>query len=107
MILKLLRKNLNSNNKEVEMMKGLKLLLIATIVTSCSTYSPLMATSNPTGPRKGESCAKFVLGFNTSGIEMIADAAFEGNIKRISTVDRKTSGFFPFVWTKCTVVTGN
>lgn len=89
------------------MKKGLKLVLIATLITSCSTYSPLMATNNPTGPRKGKSCAKFVLGFNTSGTEMISKAAFEGNIKRIATVDRTTSGFFPFVWTKCTVVTGN
>jgi hypothetical protein len=67
----------------------------------------MMATSNPTGPRKGKSCAKFVFGFNTSGTEMISKAAFEGSIKRIATVDRSTSGFFPFVWTKCTVVTGN
>lgn len=81
--------------------------LALTTLAACSTYSPMQATSNPTGPKMGKSCAKFVFGFNTSGEEMIEKAAKDGQIKRIATVDRTTSGFFPFVWTKCTVVTGN
>lgn len=88
------------------MKKALTLILL-TSICSCSTYRPMLATNNPTGPKKGKSCAKFVFGFNTSGEEMIQLAAKDGQIKRIATVDRTTSGFFPFVWTKCTIVTGN
>ena len=82
-------------------------LILLMTFSSCSTYSPMMATDNPTGPKKGKSCAKFVFGFNTSGEELIHLAAKDGQIKRIATVDRTTSGFFPIVWTKCTHVSGN
>ena len=86
-----------------KMMMPLSLILLA----SCSTYAPYQSTDNPTGPKTGEACAKYVLGFNTSGEESIRDAAKAGQVKRIATVDRKSYGFYPFVWTKCTVVSGN
>jgi hypothetical protein len=89
------------------MKKLINVTLLLMIASSCSTYTPMLATDNPTGKKMGKSCAKYVLGFNTSGKEMIRQAAKNGQVKRIATVDRTTSGFFPFVWTKCTIVSGN
>jgi len=89
------------------MMNKLMMIVALTLSASCSTYAPFQATDNPTGPKSGEACAKYVFGINSSGEEGIAEAAMKGNVKRIATVDKKAYGFYPFVWTRCTVVTGN
>ena len=77
-----------------------------TIMTSCSVNSPVCATSNPVGHKKGEVKQQFVLGFawnNNGGIE---EAAQKAGITKISHVEVKTQPFYPIVGKKKIVVYG-
>ena len=86
------------------------LLLLFTIgLTSCSLTQPIAATENPVGKKEGHSKATGILmfppfiGMGNSGIQ---EAANDGKISQISTVDFTTNYFI--LWnTRICTVTGN
>ena len=76
-------------------MKKLILALVASLIllASCSTITPVCATSNPVGSKVGEATASYLFGYLPLGdCDMsIQTAAKKGGITRISTVDSKVS----------------
>lgn len=85
----------------------LSLLSLLFVLTSCSSHSPITATSNKVGDVKGEACSRNILFiFPLTNNESIHEAAKDGKITEISTVDRE---FFTSIIynTRCTVVHGN
>lgn len=76
-------------------------------LASCTSVSPICATSNDLGKKVGESSVKLLFGYIPMGDQdiSIATAAKNGGIKKISTVDKKVSSGFLFT-TVSTVVTG-
>ncbi len=88
--------------KNLTVVCGLMLL-----ATSCSVTHPLMApTTNPVGKKVGEAKAKWILGLCFNGDHSVLTAAKNGGISKISTIDEKTFAFFPFFWSKKTIVSG-
>ena len=90
-------------------MKKLALAIVAALIlfASCSTVTPVCATSNPVGSKVGEATATYLFGYIPLGsCDMgIQKAAKQGGITLISTVDSKVSaGLFTTKIT--TVVTG-
>ena len=90
-------------------MKKLALAIVASLIlfASCSTVTPVCATSNPVGSKVGEATATYLFGYLPLGnCDMgIQTAARKGGITLISTVDtRVTAGLFTTQIT--TVVTG-
>jgi hypothetical protein len=64
------------------------------------------ATSNPIGPKQGESCATSILGLVAQGDASAATAAKNGSITKIATIDSKNTGILGIFAKNCTVVTG-
>jgi len=90
-------------------MKKLTLAIIASMMlfASCTSVSPLCATSNKLGSKVGESSATYIMGVLPMGDTDagIQAAAKKAGISHISTVDvKKTIGIFTVTYT--TVVTG-
>ena len=76
----------------------------ATIYADAST--PIHATTNEVGKKKGEACATSILGWVTTGDASIRAAADAGGIKEISTVDASIKNILGVVATYCTIVSG-
>ncbi len=93
------------------MIKKLKaiaaLVAVAAMVSSCALTLPVNATSNPVGKKVGISKATGYLGvlfFDQDA--SIKEAAKNGGITRISTVDVKKSSVLNIIVTYETIVTG-
>ena len=69
--------------------------------------APLTATSNGEGSKKGESCAKSILGIVGLGDASIEAASKNGSITKVSRVDYTSENILGFYAKFCTVVTGN
>ena len=67
---------------------------------------PITATEL-TGSKSGSACATTILGLINKGDASIAAAKTDGGITKLATADYSTKGFYPFVGTTCTIVTGN
>lgn len=78
------------------------------MLTSCSFTGPVAATSNEVGSKVGTAkTTQIVIFFFDGGDASIQKAAKQGNIKKISSVDFKTSVGFLALWrTYTTIVTG-
>ena len=93
-------------------MKKIISILVALVVLmslmSCTTVSPLAATSNPVGEKVGHASATYLFGFiplTFNADHGIQKAAKDGNITEISTVDVKVTDYI--LWSDVsTVVTG-
>lgn len=81
-------------------------LVMGLVLSSCATIvEPGMATGNPIGEKTGESSFTTVFGISLNYNRGVAEAAENGNIDRIATVDYKVeTGLFTTTYT--TVVTG-
>lgn len=79
---------------------------LAALASSCTTFSPLTATSNEIGPKEGRSCAYTFFGlFNFAGNNDIFTAAYGAGIHKISVVDSKVTQYLVYQ-RKCTLVYG-
>jgi hypothetical protein len=68
--------------------------------------TPVHATENNIGKKKGEACAVSILGLITTGDASIRAAADAGGIKEMSAVDTQFTNILG-IWAKyCTVVSG-
>lgn len=87
--------------------KGLIFLFILGIgMSSCATYTlPSMVTENEMGEKVGRSSYTTILGISFDRDRGLAEAARNGNISKISTVDFEIEDNF-FTKTYTTVVTG-
>ena len=79
-------------------MKKSRLLVVAIVAcaamfASCSSTSPITATSNPVGNKCGEASATRILGFGGSDNIGINAAAKNGGITKISHVDFTKKSF--------------
>lgn len=80
---------------------------VTLLLASCSSVTPLCATSNPVGKKVGEATGTYLFGILPLGgaDSSIQSAAKNGGISKISTVDVKRSeGIFTIKIT--TIVTG-
>lgn len=94
------------------MKKILGIILIGAAMASCSTTVPVAATNNPIGSKEGTSTTNCVFGMAGPGLlssgivtnkkYSIADAAKQGGISKIATVDIKTTSYIFF--TKATII---
>jgi len=92
-----------------------KLILSITlglILASCSIVSPITATNNPIGDKvgKSESICLFYIGGNSSGLVLngdygVVEAAKNGNISKIATIDLEVKSYF-FFTKNILIVTG-
>jgi hypothetical protein len=84
----------------------LAILISTTCLVGCSVTTPIDVTDNEIGPKVGKSSYTVILGIPpVNGNAGIKTAAENGNIDKISTVDRKITSNI-FVTTVTTVVTG-
>lgn len=87
------------------MKKTIKLVAIiaasVTMLSSCSTTTPITATSNPVGNKCGEASTVRILGFGGSANIGINKAAKNAGITKISHVDYSTYSFLG-IYTKMT-----
>ena len=99
----------------------LKLTLLSLIVTSlgCAhaagplvgvvytdATGPITATGLAKGSKKGKACAASILGIIATGDASIVNAAKNGSITKIATVDQQGSNILGFYAQSCTLVTG-
>lgn len=78
------------------MKKTIKLavaIVSAVMLASCSTTTPITATSNPVGNKCGEASTTRILCFGGSANIGINAAAKNGGITKISHVDQSTYSF--------------
>ena len=98
-------------------MKKLKLFFLGVAgmallgLSSCTVTMPLAATSNPVGSKVGISKATGYFGPVGMGLYFNQDysiqtAAKNGGIKKISTVDVRTTNVLNLIYTYETIVTG-
>jgi hypothetical protein len=91
-------------------MKAFKIFLaslfLGITLSGCATIvEPGMATGNPIGEKTGKSSYTTIFGIAFNYDRGVAEAAKNGNIDKIATVDYKAeTGFFTVTYT--TVVTG-
>lgn len=78
----------------------------AMMMASCTSYHPVSATSNTVGTKVGTASQSNILGFIRTGEASIKQAARNGAIRQISTVDQRLDFYF-FFWRTTTIVTGN
>ena len=64
------------------------------------------ATGNPSGPKRGESCASSILGIIATGDASAATAAASGGITKVSVVDTDVFSVLGIYAKYCTVVHG-
>ncbi len=92
-------------------MKKIKLIALSIVMAglfaACSLTMPVNATSNPVGSKVGTASGTGYLGVLFFGADAsIQKAAQNGGIKKISTVDMKTSNVLNLIVTYETIVTG-
>ena len=94
------------------MKKLIALALLGGFMASCTVVSPVTATNNPIGDKvgKSETGCIFYIGGLSSGIVMnknygIVEAAQNGGITKIATVDVSTTNYIIFT-KKTLIVTG-
>ena len=78
------------------------------VIGGCASLVPIAATSNPVGGKIGESSIHYIFGIfplNIGGGGVL-NAARNGGITEIATVDQKTTHYFGFWKTVTTVVSG-
>lgn len=78
----------------------------AAMCASCSTTTPITATSNPVGNKCGEASTTRYFGLGGSANVGINAAAKNGGITKISHVDFSTKSFLGIVTTYTTRVYG-
>jgi len=66
---------------------------------------PITATDF-SGTKQGEACASTTIGLFISGDASIEAAKKAGGISKVAAVDYHTKGYYPFIGTTCTIVTG-
>ncbi|MEQ1507030.1 MAG: TRL-like family protein [Myxococcota bacterium] len=71
-----------------------------------SATTPIHATQNDVGKKKGEACATSILGLITTGDATIRAAADAGGIKDISAVDGSIMNILGIYAKYCTIVSG-
>lgn len=76
-------------------------------LSSCVFTYPISATSNPLGSKIGTSEGMSIFGLTFSGDTGIRQAAKEGGITKISTVDFKTTNILGIYWGFTCIVTGD
>jgi hypothetical protein len=100
-------------------MKNIKVLIVATVAflaTSCTVVRPYAATNNEIGDAVGVSKTTIILGssvgdelevgmFSTNKNFGVIEAAKNGNIAKVATVDVKASNYYLFSTVKI-IVTG-
>jgi hypothetical protein len=84
----------------------LSAVFAALLMSSCTSYHPVTATSNPVGHKIGSASSVNILGFIRKGDASIKQAVRNGGIKNISTVDEKRE-FYLFFYRRTTIVSGN
>ncbi len=90
------------------MKKVLFLSFLAVTFASCSVTLPVNATANEVGSKTGSSSTTSIFGlFFDGGDASIRTAAKNGGIKKISTVDFKSTNYLFIVGQYETIVTGN
>ena len=94
------------------MKKGLLALAVlasALFIASCSTVSPIAGATGMVGSKTGEASQTFVFGYPLNGEGGILQAAQNGGITKVGTVDLRTdwpaSPAIPY-WIITTVVSG-
>jgi hypothetical protein len=78
----------------------------AVAVIYADATTPIHATDNQVGKKKGEACATSILGLVTTGDASIRAAADAGGIKSISAVDGSIMNILGLFAKYCTVVSG-
>lgn len=68
--------------------------------------TPVHATENNVGQKKGEACATSILGLVTTGDATIRTAADSAEIREIGAVDQSIKNILGIVQTYCIVVSG-
>jgi hypothetical protein len=83
-------------------------VLAVLLVAACSTYVlPVEITDNPVGSKVGETTESFLFGYlYLGGSGGYADAAANGGVTKIATVEKRISTN-PFMTKITTIVTGN
>ncbi len=87
-------------------MKMIFAVLLLGSMVSCARFVPMQATTHELGSKRGMSCSTYIVGIHTGGKNHIYDAAKSKGITRISAVDHRQTGIFPFYWKDCTFVSG-
>jgi ABC-type nitrate/sulfonate/bicarbonate transport system substrate-binding protein len=64
-------------------------------------------SGNAIGAKTGEACATSILGWVTTGDASTVTAAKNGGVKKVATVDNKSTNILGIYSTYCTVVTGD
>jgi len=100
--------NKNQTNMKKNVMNLACAAAVAALLSSCAFTAPVTATSNEVGSKVGVAKTTRVFAFFFDGGDAsIQTAAKNGGIKKISTVDFKTSvGFLGLFGTFQTIVTG-
>lgn len=82
--------------------------VMALAMVSCTVTMPVNATSNEVGSKTGSASTTSILGLHFDGGDAsIRTAAKKGGIKKISTVDFKTTNYLFLIGQYETIVTGN
>ncbi len=88
--------------------KFLQILILSSIGFSCSITIPRAVNENPIGNAVGKSTQKTYLGvFSVGDNASIEQAARNGNLKTISTVDYQITNFLGIVTNQTVIVTGS
>ena len=97
---------------ETFMKKGLTFLMVAAaalFIAACSTVAPIAGATGTVGSKTGEASQTFVFGYPLNGEGGILQAAKNGGITKVGTVDLRTdwpaSPAIPY-WIITTVVSG-
>jgi lipoprotein len=88
---------------------GLAVLASALFIASCSTVQPIAGATGTVGSKTGEAKQTFIFGYPLKGEGGIMQAAQNGGITKVGTVDLRTdwpaSPAIPY-WSVTTVVSG-
>ena len=91
----------------MKFIKSIAVLAVAATFASCSITTPLTATSNTVGMKRGEATASIFLScISFGGDASIDTAAKKAGIKKISHVDVKNTSILGIYGTKTVIVYG-
>lgn len=79
---------------------------VANGVLYADAVTPVHATENRVGQKKGEACATSILGLVTTGDATIRTAADSADIKEVAAVDQSIKNILGIFATYCIVVSG-
>lgn len=107
LVFKIVLNQSNQKNPMKTLKKIFSVLVVVIFLSSCSLGTmPVGATSNTVGSKVGTASSTYVLGLVALSEGGVAEAARQGGITKISTVDVKAT-MFGYIWTKVTTtVTG-